>query len=258
MLEISTQSYLARIFHLTNKSDGNSRNIRPCSVLTLNLLYATIVRPLNMFERILKPFASQEIVIFRFKIFTQSMQHERHRIVTMQSIYIVVLSTKTSLYTIQWHVSAFNCIVVSCKAIIYLAFEASGCDTLNNTISLNCRLDSYSRRPKLQENLVLPIPKGMGYLSCPYASNNSPFRQMSIILMFQPPEKLLSNVDPLNHPPLSPNYRYGCPIVSKQCWPLSKAMTNVLLHARNEGLIVMSAPFPLTRTWQFVTYKRSI
>ena len=101
--------YFARIVRWANKSIVCIRNNTPHSNPTLASFSTMLLWSQNIFKRIIEPCASRDIVIFRFKIFTQSMQYQRQSYWQCQPLNIVVSSAKTPSYTIQWHVDAANC-----------------------------------------------------------------------------------------------------------------------------------------------------
>ena len=76
----------------------------------------------NIFKRIIEPSASQDIVIFRFKIFTRSMQYQRRSYWQCQPLNIVVSSANTSSYTIQLHEDAVNC-NDNCEMWLFCSFS---------------------------------------------------------------------------------------------------------------------------------------
>ena len=93
----------------TNKSGDSNRNNPHCSNRTPASFSAMFLWSRNICKRLLDHSTSWEIVIFHFKIFTQSMQYQRRSYLQCQPSNIVVSSAKTPSYTIQWHEDAVNC-----------------------------------------------------------------------------------------------------------------------------------------------------
>ena len=101
--------HFARIVRQTNKSSVCKRNISPRSNLTLAPFSTMLLWSRNIFKRLQDHSTSWEIVIFCLKIFTQCMQCQRLSYSQCQPSNIVMSSTNTPSYTIQWREDAANC-----------------------------------------------------------------------------------------------------------------------------------------------------
>ena len=100
--------HFAWIVRWTNKSGNGNRNKPPRSNRTLPSFSTMLLWSRNIFKRLLDHSTSWEIVIFHFRIFTQSMQYQRRSYLQCQPSNIVMSSTKTPSYTIQWRKDAAN------------------------------------------------------------------------------------------------------------------------------------------------------
>ena len=100
--------HFALIVRWTNKSGASNRNRSPRSDQTLGSFSTMLLWSQDIFKRQLEHSASRETVIFHLSIFTRSKQYQRRSYLQCQPLNIVMSSTKTPSYTIQWRKDAAN------------------------------------------------------------------------------------------------------------------------------------------------------
>ena len=101
--------HFAWIVRWTNESGDSNRNRLPRSNCTLASFSTMLLWSQNIFKWLLDHSALWEIVIFRFNIFTQNMQHRGRSYPQCQPWNIVISNAKTPSYTIQWHGGVVDC-----------------------------------------------------------------------------------------------------------------------------------------------------
>ena len=101
--------HFALIVCWTNKSGASNRNRSPRSNQTLGSFSTMLLWSQDIFKRQLEPSASRETVIFHLSIFTRSKQYQIRSYLHCQPLNIVMSSTNTPSYIIQWHEDAANC-----------------------------------------------------------------------------------------------------------------------------------------------------